>query len=180
MSDPPDHAPEEAFVTELTANQPALQAFIASLMPGDPGTDEVMQRTNITLWRKRETYTPGTNFRAWAFECAKWTLRAYLKEKQRKNWLIVDEELTQAITERMIQRIPTSPDAPQAALRICLERLRPIDRDLVLSHYEEGESLADCAKRCGRTPGSLKVILFRLRAALRRCITERLSLPSNP
>jgi hypothetical protein len=33
LSDSLDHAPEEDFVTELTANQPALQAFIASLMP---------------------------------------------------------------------------------------------------------------------------------------------------
>lgn len=167
-------APEEEFVTELTANQPALQAFIASLMPGDSGTDEVMQRTNITLWRKREDYQSGTNFRAWAFECAKWTMRAYFKEKQRKNWLIVDEELTRAVTERMIERLPKSPDAPQAALRACLERLRPMDRDLVVSHYEEGETLAECSKRCGRSPGTLKVTLFRLRAVLRRCITDRL------
>lgn len=168
-------APEEEFVTELTANQPALQAFIASLMPGDPGTDDVMQRTNLTLWRKRGTYQSGTNFRAWAFECAKWTMRAYFKEKQRGNWLVVDEDLTRAVTERMIERVPASTDAPQAALRMCLDRLRPIDRDLVLSHYEEGETLAECAKRSGRTPGTLKVTLFRLRALLRRCITDRLA-----
>lgn len=178
MSTTGENAREEEFVTELTANQAALQAFIVSLMPGDPGTDEVMQRTNITLWRKRDTYSPGTNFRAWAFECAKWTLRAYLKETRRKNWLVVDEELTRTLTERMIERLPVSPDAPQAALRLCLESLRPIDRELVLSHYEEGESLAECAKRCGRTPGSLKVILFRLRSVLRRCITERLATES--
>lgn len=168
-------ASEEEFVTELTANQPALQSFIVSLMPGDPGTDDVMQRTNLTLWRKRETYQSGTNFRAWAFECAKWTMRAYFKEKQRSSWLIVDEELTRAVTERMIERIPASPDAPQAALRMCLQNLRQMDRDLVLSHYEEGETLAECAKRCGRTAGTLKVTLFRLRAALRRCISDRLA-----
>lgn len=168
-------ASEEEFVAELTANQPAIQAFIVSLMPGDSGTDEVMQRTNITLWRKREDYQSGTNFRAWAFECAKWTLRAYFSEKQRKNWLIVDEELTRAVTERMIERMPESPDTAQRALRLCLDGLRPMDRELVLSHYEEGESLADCAKRCGRTVGTLKVTLFRLRAILRRCISDRLA-----
>lgn len=167
--------PEEEFVTELTANQAALQAFVISLMPGDPGADEVMQRTNITLWRKRETYQTGTNFRAWAFECAKWTLKAYLKEKRRNNWLIVDEDLTRALTERMMGMMPSAPGAAQTALRGCLDSLRPIDRDLVLSHYEEGESLAECAKRSGRTAGTLKVTLFRLRAALRRCITDRLT-----
>lgn len=166
---------EESFVTELTAHQPALQAFIASLMPGDPGTDDVLQRTNITLWRKREEFAAGTNFRAWAFECAKWTMRAHLKEKQRKNWLVFDDELARAVTERMAERTPASPDAPQAALRVCLSKLRDSDRELILSHYEQGESLAECSKRCGRTVGTLKVALFRLRAGLRRCISERLA-----
>src|SRR5690606_37906080 len=101
-------------------HQPALQAFISSLMPGDPGTDDVLQRTNITLWRKRDEFTPGTNFRAWSFECAKWTMRAYLKEKQRKNWLVFDDDLARAVTERMAERIPSTTDASQVALRVCL------------------------------------------------------------
>lgn len=166
---------EEEFVSELTASQPALHAFIVSLMPGDPGTDDVLQLTNLTLWRKRADYQSGTNFRAWAFECAKWTMRAHLKEKRRKSWLLVDEELTRTITERMMTHTPAGPDAAQSALRLCLQRLRPADRDLVLSHYEEGKSLGDCARRTGRSAGSLKVSLFRLRAALRRCITDRLA-----
>ncbi|MGC4016969.1 MAG: sigma-70 family RNA polymerase sigma factor [Luteolibacter sp.] len=171
----PQPASEEEFVTELTVTQSALQAFIVSLMPGDSGVDEVMQRTNITLWRKRDDYQSGTNFRAWAFECAKWTMRAYFKEKQRKSWLIIDDDLTRAVTERMIESLPAAADATQAALRLCLERLRPIDRELVLAHYEGGESLAECAQRSGRTPGTVKVTLFRLRGILRRCISDRLA-----
>jgi RNA polymerase sigma-70 factor (ECF subfamily) len=183
---PPPHAPEppapaggegaeERFVTELTTHQPALHAFIVSLMPGDSGADEVLQRTNLLLWRKRADFTLGTNFRAWSFECARWTLRAYFKEQQRKNWLVFDDELARAVTDRMAERFPTAPEAPQAALRLCLSRLRDRDRDLLLSHYEEGDSLADCARRTGTTVGTLKVALFRLRAGLRRCITERLA-----
>ncbi len=168
-------ATEEEFVTELTASQPALHAFIVSLLPGDPGTDDILQRTNVTLWRKRESYESGTNFRAWAFECAKWTMRAYLKEKQRRSWLVIDGDLARAVTDRLIEITPTGPDAHQYALRLCLDKLRAIDRDLVLSHYEEGQSLAECAKRSGRTAGTLKVTLFRLRAALRRCISDRLA-----
>lgn len=170
-----NHANEEEFVSELTAHQSALQAFVISLMPGDNGVDEVIQRTNITLWRKRESYQLGTNFRAWSFECAKWTLRAYLKEKKRANWLIVDDELTQAITDRMVERIPELSSAPQVALRMCLGQLRPIDRDLLLSHYENKETLAEIAERSDRTVGTLKVTLFRLRAAMRRCISDRLA-----
>jgi RNA polymerase sigma-70 factor (ECF subfamily) len=172
-------ASEEEFVTELTANQPAIHAFIISLMPGDPGADDVLQQTNLTLWRKRETYLGGSNFRAWAFECAKWTLRAYLKEKNRKSWLIFDDELTRAVTERMIDRMPTGPSDARSALTVCLGRLRQSDRDLLLSYYEDGRSLAQCAAHHGGSAGSLKVILFRLRTALRRCIADRLAVGEN-
>jgi RNA polymerase sigma-70 factor (ECF subfamily) len=166
----------EEFVTELTANQSAIQAFLISLMPGDPGTDDVLQQTNLTLWRKRSAYRSGSNFRAWAFECAKWSMRAYLKEKRRKSWLIVDDELTRAVTERMIDRPPSAPSDARSALAICLGRLRQHDRDLLLSYYEDGKSLAQCAAHSGRTAGALKVTLFRLRTALRRCITDRLAI----
>lgn len=172
-------APEEEFVTELTANQSALHAFVAALMPGDPGVDDVVQLTNLTLWRKRESYESGTNFRAWAFTCAKWTAMAWLKEKKRGNWLLVDEDLAHAVSERMLALTPASAGALHAALRLCLERLRPVDRDLVLSHYEEGRSLARCAELSGRSVNSLKVTLFRLRAALRRCITDRLAVEDS-
>lgn len=168
-------ASEEEFVTLLTNHQSALQAFISSLMPGDAGADDVLQLANLTIWRKRETFESGTNFRAWAFECAKWTLRAYLKEKKRANWLVVDEELTRLVSDRMLERLPDHASASQTALRMCLERLRPIDQDLVLSHYEEGQTLESIAQRSNRTTGTLKVTLFRLRAALRRCISDRIA-----
>lgn len=169
-------ASEEEFVSELTAHQAALQAFVISLMPGYEGVDEVVQRTNIILWKKRETYQCGTNFRAWAFTSAKWTLRAYLKEKKRANWLVVDEELTDLVMDKMMTKAPELPSSTHSALRLCLERLRPIDHDLLISHYEGAEALAEIAKRTGRTVGTLKVTLFRLRAIMRRCIAERLAI----
>jgi RNA polymerase sigma-70 factor, ECF subfamily len=168
-------AEEERFVAELTANQAALHAFLVSLMPGLEEADEVLQRTNLTLWRKRASFEPGTNFRAWAFACARWTLQAYLKETRRKSWLLVDDELARSVGERMTEILPDRAEASLSALRACLETLRPIDRNLVLSHYEQGRTLAECATQDPRGAGSLKVTLFRLRLVLRRCITARLA-----
>lgn len=167
---------EDRFVADLTAEQAALHGFIGSLMPGDPAVDDVLQRTNLTLWHKRGDFTPGTNFRAWAFAVAKWTVRSHFKDLGRKHWLVFDDELAEAVSERMAEKIPPSPNSRQVALRECMAQLRPIDRDLLLSHYEIGESLSECAARIGRSPRGLKVTLFRLRAALRRCIQSKLEI----
>ena len=147
--------------------------------PGDPSVDDVVQRTNMTLWRKRESFTLGTNFRAWAFEVAKWNVRSHFKEKGRKHWLVFDDELTNAVADRMSEKSLIRPSARQAALRDCMTKLRDIDRDLLLSHYEVGESLAEFAERTQRSRNGLKVTLFRLRAALRRCIADRISVEST-
>jgi RNA polymerase sigma-70 factor (ECF subfamily) len=104
---------------------------------------------------------------------------AWLKDKKRASWLLVDEDLARAAGERMLALTPASAGALHAALRLCLERLRPVDRDLVLSHYEEGHSLARCAELSGRSVNALKVALFRLRAGLRRCITDRLAVEDS-
>lgn len=172
----PFNEDDERFVAELTAHQAAIQAFIQSLMPGDPACDDVVQRTNITLWRKRETFTLGTNFRAWAFEVAKWNVRSHFKDLGRKHWLVFDDGLTEAVSDRMSELTETRDDDRQAALRECLAKLRRIDRELLISHYEVGETLAECAARTGRSRNGLKVTLFRLRAALRGCIAARLGL----
>jgi RNA polymerase sigma-70 factor (ECF subfamily) len=171
-----DTTDQEEFVRLLTSEQSAIHSFLTSLMPGDSAVDDVLQRTNLVLWRKCSEFTLGTNFRAWAFRCASWQVRAYHKEQKSRNWLIFDEELTDLISDRLSQQLPDSPEPARAALSECLGRLRTEDRDLLLEHYELGHSLAECAERTGRTVNSLKVAFFRLRAGLRRCIVDRMTI----
>lgn len=90
----PDPTAQEEFVRLLTSEQSAIHSFITSLMPGNPSVDDVLQRTNLVLWRKCDGFTLGTNFRAWAFRCASWQVRAFFKDQKSRNWLVFDEELT--------------------------------------------------------------------------------------
>lgn len=55
----------QEFVTELTANQGRIRAFLVSLMPGSPDIGDILQETNIVLWKSRARYKPGSNFLAW-------------------------------------------------------------------------------------------------------------------
>ena len=167
---------QEEFVRLLTSEQSAIHAFITSLMPGNASVDDVLQRTNLVLWRKCDEFTLGTNFRAWAFRCASWQVRAFFKEQKTRNWLVFDEELTDFLADRMSTQLPDSPDPTRSALDECMARLKQEDRDLLLEHYELGDSLAECAERTGRTVNSLKVAFFRLRAGLRRCIRDRIAI----
>ena len=54
----------EEFVRELTASQGRIRAFIVSLMPGSSDVGDVLQETNLTLWKSRGRFRPGSNFLA--------------------------------------------------------------------------------------------------------------------
>ena len=92
---------EDLIVTQLVEYQSALLAFIHTLIPGDSSVNDVLQRTNLVIWRKRKDFKEGTNFKSWAFSIAHWEVRAYLKECKRKSWLVVDEELCDKLNQSM-------------------------------------------------------------------------------
>lgn len=78
-SDDGGHQLQE-FVSELTANQSRIRAFLVSMMPGSPDVADVLQETNIVLWKSRGRYKPGTNFLAWASTIARLEVLHYRME----------------------------------------------------------------------------------------------------
>lgn len=150
-----------------------MHAFLISLLPGVSDVDDILQRTNLVLWEKRAQFASGTSFKSWALAVAYWEARAWMTERKRGDWLVVDDELAQQIISRIeAQSHPSANDAV-SALRNCLAKLRDEDRQLVLSHHQHDKSLADCARIFKRSPESLSVSLVRIRAALRNCIKSQ-------
>ena len=66
-------------------------------------------------------------------------------------------------------------DATRSALRTRLERLGQRDQDLLRAKYEERASVRALARERSLTESNLKVRLFRIRDALRKCIRRRLA-----
>lgn len=167
----------DAFVVLLTSHQGAVHAFIHSLLPGDPGVEDILQRTNLTLRKKRNDFEIGTNFKAWAFSIARWETRAWLTHQKRQNWLIFDDELTDKIIEQSQQLTnvpPTEDGAIIKALRLCLAAMNDKQRSLIIHYYQHEKSIKECSSITGRSSGSLRVTLFRIRASLRHCIESKI------
>lgn len=167
---------ESLFVAALAQAQSALHAFLISMLPGQPEVEDILQRANTVLWKKREEYDPSGSFDSWALAVAYWEARAWMTERKRENWLLIDEDLVESIIENLVAEPKGPPNADVEALQTCLGRLRDKDRLLFLSHHQHGKSLRECGQVFERPPESLKVSLFRIRAALRRCITSQLAL----
>lgn len=165
---------ESAFVAQLTDMQMPLRLYVQSLMPGDSAAHDVVQQANATLWKKREDFTLGTSFKAWAFSVARYEVLNYRKQQARDSRLVFGEEMEQIFAEDLAERDDDT-EQRHEALKGCLEKLRQQDRDLLLHRYTAtAGTLDEFAERVGRSVGGLKVTLHRLRNALLGCIEKQL------
>jgi RNA polymerase sigma-70 factor (ECF subfamily) len=60
------------------------------------------------------------------------------------------------------------------ALRRCIDKLEKTQRDLVELRYRREIPLNDLARKLGRSAAALSMALFRIRAALEKCMDKRL------
>ena len=150
-----------------------MLAFIRSRVPGSSGARDLLQDVNITLWQRRESFELGTNFKAWAFQTIRYHILNQRRRLASQGWLVFDDDLL----ERMSPDSETDSDGLEErhiALRKCLLRLRPQDRDLLFHRYGTEAPLQEFADRTKRSAGTLKAILYNLRAGLRQCIEREL------
>jgi RNA polymerase sigma-70 factor, ECF subfamily len=172
MNDP--HTPDypATFVQHLTAAQSSLYAFICSLMGELEQAQDVLQETNVKLWRRAKEYDPQRPFLAWAFSFARWEVMAWRKKVQRSR-LVLDDDLLDLVAAKM--ESDSAAGGELAALEKCLSQLPPKQREVMDARYQEGETVRAMAARMGQPENALAALLYRIRRALHECITAHLA-----
>ena len=79
------HENVEEFVELLTRYDQALTAYVMSLVPSGNDAEDILQETELALWRSFDTYQSHTDFGAWARKTALHRVLDYRKRKQREN-----------------------------------------------------------------------------------------------
>lgn len=169
----------EQFVERMTRHQRELYGFILSLTGRPADAEDVLQETNIVLWRKVDEYDPARPFMTWACRIAHFQVLAYLKRVQRDRLAFLDERLLSSIAE-IAARYAEQPDRRLQALRECLEQLPEHSRALIRQRYFSGQGVQNIAEALGRSAGAVSVALHRARSALLACIEKKLHPSSQP
>lgn len=169
---------ERQIVAQLTEVQLPLRLYVQSLLPGDPAARDVAQHANATIWEKRESFTLGTNFKAWAFAIARYEVLNYRKQQARDARLVFSEELEETFAEELAAQHDDL-ERRHEALKKCLEKLRAKDRELLLFRYAKSGTLDEFASEAGRSAAGLRVTLHRLRHALLDCMQRQLGAPEG-
>lgn len=168
---------KEQFVRHITASQGSMYGYIFSLVGDHTQAADVLQETNLVLWRKASEFRPGAQFLPWAFTIARFQVLAHLRDTKRKTMLL-DAELVNLLAED-VAREASRVNETQAALRNCLGTLPSNSRELLDLRYFKAQKLKAIAATLNRTEKAVNVALLRIRRALEECVRKRLA-AENP
>lgn len=163
----------EQFVQLVISHQPRLRAFIRSLVPDRSAAADVLQETNLVLWRKASDFELGTNFAAWMYRIARFQVMA-ARKSGRRHLMTFDDALIDRIADAAEKRSALV-EARREALSDCMAKLSEDQRALIIARYTEAKSPAEIAKSSDRPVGSIRQSLYRIRLTLAECIDNTLA-----
>ena len=164
--------PDKEFVYQLTDWQNRLFGYLVTLLGNLHDARDVLQETNLVLWRKMEEFESGTNFGAWARKCAYYQALAFLRDRKRDPHLF-DDDLLALFTD---EEADSAHDDNERwlALRDCLVQLPERQRRLIDQRYREEVPIRKLAADFGKKESAIKMGLMRIREALHACIETKL------
>jgi RNA polymerase sigma-70 factor, ECF subfamily len=164
----------QTYVQELTACQSRLRGYILAALGNYANTADVLQRTNLTLWKKAQEFRPGADFLPWAFAIAHYEILSFLRDHQRDR-LVFTEDVAKLLLDAAKSEVSNLGER-QIALRECLKKLPERSRDMLWHRYDIGKSIRQIAHESNRSEDSVKSLMLRIRRSLERCIEATMRL----
>ena len=166
-------SPDEEFIRAFTQSQRPLFLYLLPLLGNPADADEVLQETNLVIWKKRNQFEPGSNFLAWGRTIARLEVFRFRRSRGRR-LTYLDDGLLELVAKRS-EIIGDETERRQEALANCMQQLRPKDRELIQLRYAAGSNGDHVARQLGRPANSVYQSLGRIRRTLMECIQHRLA-----
>lgn len=163
---------QDACDSEVRALLPALEAYVFSLLLDRDAMEEVVQETFLFVWERRRDLR-GEDLRAYSFRTAWFKALTHRRTRQRSKIVHFSEEMLQRIAGAA-ERQPVETDSRLSALRVCIQKLKPKERELLDLKYVKNLSVSDHARKSQLSVNRLQKTISRIRIALRHCIESSL------
>ena len=161
-----------AFIRHFTAHEAHLSAFAMSLVPNWADADDLLQQTNLVLWKKFDQFQMGTNFFSWASRVLYLEAKEFRKRELRSKLRFSDEFLATVADE--VDGDSDGMAERQRVLAECVAKLKGPQRDLLRMRYEEGGDVAGIAAALGRSVKTIYNTLGAIRRALVDCVEREM------
>ncbi|MEX0791936.1 MAG: sigma-70 family RNA polymerase sigma factor [Pirellulaceae bacterium] len=169
----------EDIIRRITQRQRQLYSYIFSLVLNADDAQEVLQETNLTLWRKQDEIPDVANFPAWACRVAYYEVLAFRKRAARDKLVFsFDDELLARLAGEAEGSLWQ--DSRAAQLQACLRALSNPSRELLQLRYAASLSIDEVGRKTGRSVAAVSQALYRIRKRLLDCITRKVISEAAP
>ena len=161
------------FIEHYSKDRDRLFAYIYALVPHQADAEDVFQRTSLLLWSKFSDFDRVRPFLPWACSIAHYEVRNFLRSVRRDR-LHFDEELVEQIAVLRTAKL-TAGENRLDALRLCMERLKAGDKDLVERAYGNKSTIKEFAEASGVAVQTLYNRISLARSKLLSCLKMRIA-----
>lgn len=174
MGDEQYRAVSATFIQELTRAQLDLRLYVVTLVGDAQDAADVLQETNLELWKKADTYDPARPFLPWARALAWYQVLKYRTYRKRER-MVFSEKVLHAMAATL-QAQPDRAEVMLAALESCVKKLTERQRAYLSAKYGERKSVQEMAEHFRHSATAVVSLLYRLRNVLHGCVEKAMRL----
>ncbi len=149
------------FKTELVTHLSAVRALARSLCGGTALADDLTQEALIKAWASRDSFTPGTNMRAWLCTILRNVFYSHIRRHAREIQDVEGVHAGKLVAQPEQQGHVELQDLAQA-----MQRLPDDQREALMLVAAAGFSYEEAAEICGCAVGTIKSRVSRARQTL--------------
>lgn len=162
------------FTRFWTQAQPVVVSMLTLRLRDRAAVDDLTQEVALAAFKAFASYDETRSFTTWAVGIAHHKVVDWLRRNGSRRLVITDAQALATLAEVGAELERELGDR-ESALHGCLEVLTGRSRDLIQLHYVEDLPTAAIADRLGMTAVNVKVMLHRIREALRTCVERRIA-----
>lgn len=177
MSEELQVSQHEQFVALFVRHEAAIHSFVLTLVPSMTDADEVLQEASMTMWRRFDQYQPGTSFRNWAFQVAKYTAFNFVRKQARDRHRFSDKVMT--LLAEQAEREQEDRESRRQVLQNCIAKLQEPEQAILAGVYREGATIKSFAELEGRSANAIGKQLARIRKSLLVCVRQTIRMEAT-
>jgi RNA polymerase sigma-70 factor, ECF subfamily len=151
----------KTFRDDLLAAIPSLRAFGLSLTSRGDRADDLVQETLMKAWKYHESFTAGTNMKAWLYTILRNEFYTQLRKRKREV-----EDADGLHSNKVAVQGEQEGHLDMADLTAALSKLPEDQREAIVLVGASGFSYEEAAKICGCAVGTIKSRVNRARNRL--------------
>jgi len=150
-----------SFRDDLLNTIPSLRAFAISLSGKRDRADDLVQETLTKAWKHQESFTPGTNLKAWLYAILRNEFYSQMRKKGREV-----EDVDGNFSSQLAVHAEQQGHLDLADMKLALTKIPADQREALLLVGASGLSYEETAEICGVAVGTIKSRVNRARRKL--------------